>query len=214
MTPDTITQRRWHGVSKGDPAETPAERRRRLRRAERLSSDDNIRWFALRVVSQTELWVAKHLRWQGATAVVPVHRSWRRLHRYAKAKRPRERVLIPGYVWIALASPEPWADVLCWDYVKSVVSFGGDPLAMRTSQVKKILNDEENDVFADNDLWKNMRSYGEYNLGDNVEFDHGPFSGYKGKVVDLNSKDARVLIEFFGTEREIKVPVDACVKAA
>lgn len=189
----------------------PARQRRRKRFIASIEDRD---WYALRVRAQTERSVASRLRWQGACAVVPVHRSWRRQNRYTKSKARRERPIMPGYVWIALPDPANWHDVLCWDYVFSVVSFDGRPLPMNKKQVEKMLTDERNGLFADDDLWRNMKSYGEYTIGDEVEFDGSGFQGMRGKVVDITEAEAKVLIRFLGSERVVTAPVDACQKYA
>ena len=121
---------------------------------------------------------------------------------------------MPGYVWIGMSQPIPWWQLLGREDIFSVVSFGGAPAPMDAVQVVRMLADESKGVFADSDDWRNMRSGREYSIGDEVEFEAQGFEGFTAKVIDLNARDARLLFEMFGTEREITVPVGACSKVA
>lgn len=175
---------------------------------------DRLCWFAFRVKPQTERKVAQQLRWQGMKAVVPVFRAWRRINRYAKTKTPRERPIMPGYIWVGFVGDVPWWRLLGREDVFSVVSFAGVPACMDRSQVARMLADERRGVYADSDDWRNMRSGFEYKVGETVEFEAQGFEGFTGKVVHLNARDARILFEMFGAEREITVPVEACSRVA
>lgn len=178
-------------------------------------SAETLSWYAFRVEPQTERRVARHLRWQDMTAVVPVFRSWRLKNRYAKAKVQRERPIMPGYVWVGFDGNVPWWRLLGREDVFSVVSFSGLPAMLDASQVARMLSDERRGLYADSDDWRNMRSGREYKLGDLVEIETGPFTGFKGKVVDLTDTETELFFKqaLLG-KNTMRVPVDVCSKVA
>lgn len=184
MTPDTITQRRWH---------------------------------AFRVKPQKELWVARMLRRSDYRCAVPVRRKFRK-----RAFKGAERVyrpvpLMPGYVWIGFEGRVPWHDLFSADryYMLSVVGFNGRPAEMCPYQVERMLSNQRNGVYADDLLWRKMRTNTEYKPGDPVELDTPGFEGWKGKCIDITNEDKAIVeLMIFGSVREIEVPVEAAVRAA
>jgi len=174
-------------------------------------------WYAFRVLSQDELKVARILRDAGFSAVVPVKHVYRRRNRYAKARTLHRFPLMYGYVLMAFDTPQiPWHRLMDYNFLRGVVGVAGKPATLDQARVEAILMDEDRGHFTDSDLFKNMRTYHEYNVGDTVEVDAKGFDGLKGRVVNITPDGERAVVRvpFFGSEFDVEMPVDAAVKSA
>ncbi|MEL6257566.1 MAG: transcription termination/antitermination NusG family protein [Pseudomonadota bacterium] len=175
-------------------------------------------WFAFRVEPQKERLAAQMVRNGGVFATVPLAQKWRRKNRFQKKRQAVKYPVMSGYILARLEGETlfdmPWRTVFSPHLVKSVVGANDRPLELSAQQVDNFLLKERNGVFSDATIFKNMRTHGEFELGDLVEFTAQGFEGCKGRVVGLTEREARILAPFLGGEREIRAPVDACCKAA
>jgi transcription antitermination factor NusG len=174
-------------------------------------------WYAFRVLSQDELKVSRILRDAGFSAVVPVKHVYRRRNRYAKSRTLHRFPLMYGYVLMAFETPQiPWHRLMDYSFLRGVIGIAGRPAVLEQKRVEEILMDEDRGHFTDSDLFKNMRTYHEYNVGDTVEVDAMGFDGVKARVISITPDGERAVVRvpFFNSERDVEIPVDVAVKSA
>lgn len=170
-------------------------------------------WYALRVSPQKEFVVQRILSNCHYLAVAPAKSEWRKLNKYRKGKRRVEYPVMYGYVLIAFpqGAQPPWFNILNFHIVNSVVGFNGRPLKLE--YVEDALARWGQSLSAP-EIQKYMRTHGEFAVGDEVQVFAGGIDGVHGKVLDINEREAKVLMKFLGSEYEVRAPLDGCVKAA
>lgn len=187
---------------------------------------DGLRWYALRVKSTHELRIAGLLRDLGYHASVPVRQVYRKRSRYQRNLRQHAKVrrmfpVMYGYILIGFKIGQPinWYQLLSQTFVSGVVCADGverGPTCLSAGQVRDLLQRETDGMFVDQELFARMQTHGEYLPGDSVEVYCGGFDGLQATVVDVPEGGNYVVlsVEFLGATRQIKAPVDQCVKAA
>lgn len=171
-------------------------------------------WFAFRVPPQKELRAAKILRDKGFRAVVPVARKWRRKNRFQKCRTIQQYPLMYGYVLMRFEGAVPWFELFSLSFIQGVVGFDGKPGVLDTQQVEDMLDAENGGAFSDDDLFQNMRTYGEYSKGDNVHVFAGGLDGLLGKVLAIRPDKVTVEVPLFNSKVRMTIPPDGAVKAA
>lgn len=126
-------------------------------------------------------------------------------------KKVRKEKIYPGYLYLEIDFPEVgWKDV-CASIrrVRGVNGFVGTeanehPKPMRTSEVRQVLQ-QAGELPGE----KNVRIKQNFEVGDQVKINEGPFSGFSGKVegVDASKNKLDISVQLFG--RATTVTLDA-----
>lgn len=188
----------------------------------RIDQND-LRWFALRCQPQKEQTAVRVLRTQDLLVCIPTETRWRRRGHYDKVKTERKFAAMPGYVLIGWGPGEiPWWSALRFAVITSVVGYRPpaskndphpkfQPLQLETLEVERML---EKDLLTAPGFYKFMRTWGEYNPGDQVRVVNGPYEGWESKVVAVRDGEAIIRLTVLGAERDVSVPAQNLEKAA
>lgn len=172
-------------------------------------------WFLFSVRPTFERQAQTVLQRCGYSVAVPCVAHWRRKTRHQKSRQKVLYPAIPSYVLVGFSEqPIPWLRFQRMPFVGAPVGFDGKPAQLDSEQVARFLVHPKFDEKSLSELFRNMRTYHEYDVGDLVELDAPGFDGVRGRVVELDRRNARILIPMFGSERQVSVPVDAAIKVA
>lgn len=168
-------------------------------------------WYALRVVSRQEAFVAKALKEADLTGYVPQHITEAK---FARRKATRSRPLLSGYVLADLPDDEAIAAAM---EIQGVVR-GAHRIPLRALDIGALVLFEACHVF--DETWKPPKAKGKryshrWKRGDRVRVLGGPFEGHVGTVKRAHNK-TRMEVEFvlFGRAQEVVVEHRALEMAA
>lgn len=159
-------------------------------------------WFALRVAPMKEFAIEQILQKRGVTAFCPTETKWRRVG--AKKKRtPVQRAMLPRYIMIRY--PDPWAIVRAMQDrgVCGVVCFAGVPAEIPEHSIAWLAKRSGAAVPT-----RHVPVHRAFAPGDRVEIVSGPFQGWCVELKEIKGEVGRVLLELFGTERQVPVRLD------
>jgi transcription antitermination factor NusG len=167
---------------------------------------NQLAWYALRVLSQREDMVKKHLIYRGHKAYTKLEK---RFGKWTNGKRTeKEYVAAPGYVFLG-ASGNPWMEVHNCHLIRSVVSVDNRPAQLNPEKLGAFL---EFDDFNLPDYFKFFREP-PFVVGDTVRIDHPSYEGFELPVRDIRNHEAIFSLVMFGRETELKIPVNQCFKS-
>lgn len=162
-------------------------------------------WYAFRVSPQKEFAAVDVLRRRGVSATVPYEVRFLRSRQSKNKKVERSYPLLVGYVLADL--PDPWAIghvMRLTDLVKSVVGFAGVPAILDGGQVDRMLRQSGQQI-------ANVRSVNTRKSlakGDEAILNGYGFAAYPVRVEEIKGARAMILIEMFGTSRQVAVRLD------
>ena len=164
-------------------------------------------WYAVQAHRRAEHKASLHLSRQGFRAYLPhylAQRSHARRHDWV------EKPLFPGYLFVHLdLGRDRWRAVYSTVGVRSLVSAGGQPLAVPIEVIEEIRAREDSRGFV---LLGSGRAF---HRGDRVRFTEGPFVDVTG-LFDSRSDEERVvvLLDLLGGQVRVNVPHRAIMAAA
>lgn len=163
-------------------------------------------WYALRVAPQAEFVVAHLLRRRGVVAWAPCLTKWVRAEAYRRAvKRAVRRPLLPGYVFVKLASAYVWQVIRGVTGVLGAVCLEGRPWPLRPAEIAKVRHASSRLRARERD--RAMPTNRAFEVGDVVEVLDGPLEAVQMRVVEIADGEARALMAFLGVEREVQISV-------
>lgn len=167
----------------------------------------DLAWYALRVLSQREDMVKKHLIYRGHRAYTKLER---RFGKWTNGKRSeKEYVAAPGYVFLG-ATSNPWMEVHTCHLIRSVVSVNGMPALLDGRKLAQFL---EFDDFSLPDYFRFFRT-NPFQVGDVVRIDHPSFQGFELPVKDIRNHEVIFDLVILNQTMELKIPLEQCFKAA
>lgn len=171
------------------------------------AATEGLSWYALRVTSQREDMVRKHLIHRGHKAFT---KRERRYGKWINGKRTdKEYVAAPGYVFMGCEG-NPWMEVHNCHLIRSVVSWGGRPAALDPNGLADFLGFDD---FSLPDYFRFFRE-APFAIGDLVSIDSPSFEGFELRVKDIQRGEAIFSLVMMGRETEARFPVSQCFKAA
>lgn len=177
-------------------------------------TDESLRWYALRVLSQREQMVMKILRYDGLRAHIKTETRLRRRSKKDKMRLKIEYCAAPGYVFVGLPAndDDPWRLVRKLHLIRSVVSKEGRPAVLN---IPKLIAFLDFDDFSVPDYFKYFKTNEEpdFGIGDTVRVVSGPFQGFQLPVQEIRPGEAIFHLVMFDKTVEVPVPVADCVKA-
>lgn len=116
----------------------------------------------------------------------------------------KERIFTPGYIYVEAALTGEIPHILRG--ITNVIGFlgdtkGGDPTAMRQSEVNRILG--KVDELANKDEEFDIPYY----VGESVKVTDGPFNGFTGTIEEVNTekKKLKVMVKIFGRKTPVEL---------
>ena len=173
------------------------------------TAENDLSWYALRVISQREDMVKKHLIYRGHQAYT---KRERRFGKWINGKRTdKEYVAAPSYVFIGTYG-NPWAEVHNCHLIRTVVSYNGRPAQLHPKGLSDFLGFDD---FNLPDYFRHFR-YMEaaFKVGEMVTIDNPAFAGFELRVKDIQRGEAIFDLVMMGRETELRIPVSECSKAA
>ena len=168
-------------------------------------------WYALKCERQKEKLAARILRASGYEASAVVRVELRRRTGRCKTRQPTEIVKAPGYVFAVLPSDDELWKLRRFHLIHGYIACNGRPAHFDARKLERFLRYERPE-FADHERF--MRTRQTFGVGDVVTALEGPLADHDLKVIDLQGREARVLVKLFGRELDVLVPVIDCQKVA
>jgi transcription antitermination factor NusG len=169
---------------------------------------ERLHWYALLVPPQKEFIAQRILHAKGLPTFVPVERKWRRKNKFTKTKELKTYALAPRYVFIGFRLGERlWFDLFNMHVISGVVGLHGVPKEIPNEAMVSLISRYANGLVAP-DVQRFMRTRREFKAGDKVEIVEGPFAGHKVNVQEIVGSKATIVLELFGTEKNVSVGLD------
>ncbi len=173
-------------------------------------SENSKKWYVLRAIGGKEKKVKEYIENEIANGdlkgfVDQVLIPTEKVYQIRNGKKiSKERNFFPGYVLIEAALVGEVTHTL--RNFPNVIGFlgdtkGGDPVAMRQSEVNRILG--RVDELAETDEEMNIP----YVMGETVKVIDGPFNGFNGTIEEINEekKKLQVMVKIFGRKTPLEL---------
>jgi transcriptional antiterminator NusG len=168
------------------------------------------KWYVVRAISGKEKKVKEHIeaevsfhgfKDQVAQVIIPTEKVYQ--IRNGK-KVSKERSYLPGYVILEAELVGELPHII--KGVNGVIGFlgetkGGDPVALRVSEVNRILG--KVDELAESNEELNIP----FIVGENVKVIDGPFNSFTGVIEEINEekKKLKVMVKIFGRKTPLEL---------
>lgn len=167
-------------------------------------------WYAFRVTPQKEFATVDVLRRRGVSATVPYEVKYLRKTLTRKKAVAKAYPLLVGYVLADLPGPHAIYSVMNLSYlIKSVVGFSGVPAILNQCQVERMMAQSGQQI-ANRQSVNTRRSLAK---GDDAILNGHGFAAYPVRVEEIKGARAMVLIEMFGTTRQVAVRLETLAAA-
>lgn len=173
-----------------------------------LADAQKLLWYALLTPPGREFVAQKILRRYGLRTFVPIRREWRRKNKFVKTKELHSYPVAPRYVFAGFQRRVPlWFDLFNLPVISGVVGLEGEPSPIRGEAMSRLIQKTAGGLNAPA-VQKFMRTHHEFAVGQTVEVIDGPFEGRKVPVVAIRGARASLMLQLFGAEMEIELPMD------
>lgn len=181
-----------------------------------LEALGELHWFLVRVPSTKEFVLERILDDNGVIAFVPIERRFNRQNGYAKKRKELRFPLMPGYLLVGFVQPTEaaWATVLRFSLVRGVIGNQGQPVRVPSVQIVQMLQRHTAKEFIAPRAGKWMRSSRDFVPGDTVEVLDGPFAGQIFELSAVKGDSAVMVVEMFGGEKKMSVPLSGLGRVA
>jgi len=160
-----------------------------------MVSQENLRWFALRIRSKHEVMVATALHSKGYEEFLPLYRSRRRWSdRFKETHRP----LFPGYVFCRF-DVNRRLPILVTPAVMLIVGSGKTPLPVDDAEIATLQSIVKSGLKAQ--PWPFLQ------VGQRVRIDQGALEGIEGVLLGLR-KPHRLVVSVTLLQRSVAVEID------
>lgn len=179
-------------------------------------------WYVFRTPPQREVYCTHLLRQYGLDVICLMRPEFKRAHRRHKIASIPKRQPVPAlrpYIFIDMAPRMAWQRLhLCPVEVRPVGINGKPPKPLSDSGVAYISKPQRG-LWWDTEAPKSLSSDStgpDFGIDDLVVIYGAGMDGLRARVIDIDqdSYEAKVLLPLFGSEREVKIPFNAAVKAA
>ncbi len=174
-------------------------------------SKQAIQWYAVRVTQEAQRkrkfnntqppeFVGKMiLERRGFNVFLPTKKVYRRKNKYSREKHLVKFPLMVGWMFVGWpADQDKWHELFKLRMVSSVAGVQGRPFQIPQSVMNDLF---KRFGYRAPDQERFMRTHHEFKVGDDVRVIGGPFDGQVVQVTELEGPKARVLMEFFGSQR-------------
>ena len=160
-----------------------------------MDQNDRQQWYAVRVRSQHEDVVARHLRVRGLETFLPLYRSH---HRWSDRFKEVELPLFPGYVFCQF-DPANRLPVLTVPGVVHLVGAGKKPLPIDETEIAAIRAATSSGLPTQ--PWPFLE------IGQKVKIEYGPLCGIEGILLGFRSHQ-RLVLSITLLQRSVAVEIN------
>jgi|SRR5215475_7861830 len=160
-----------------------------------MSQNSNYRWYAIRVKSQHEDLVARHLNVRGFESFLPLYK---RQHRWSDRFREIDVPLFPGYVFCHFDAKNR-LPVLTVPGVVHVVGVGKNPIAIDDNEIGAIQTTVKHGLSRQ--PWPYLE------VGQQVRIENGPLCDIEGILVGFRG-NRRLVLSISLLQRSVAVEID------
>ena len=140
---------------------------------------------------------------QGFDFFIPTKTVWRRISKYSKDKQQIKLPIMPGWIFVAWTNQENhWAKLFSTNIIIGIAGIKNQPIKIPNSKIKYLKSQYTNVKAPKQEQF--MKSNLEYNIGETVTIDEGPFTGQNVNVIDINGPTATILMDILGAKQTIK----------
>ena len=157
-------------------------------------------WHAFRSHIKCELRAQDGIKELGFDVFVPLESRWIiRRRRKLKVESP----LFTGYGFVKFDIIEnEWPKINNVDGVEGLLSNNRVPVRVPEREIDQLKLAQKFGLFD------RTKKPSPFKLGDKVQIEEGPFSGFIGKVIKARTADRiNILLNFFGSTREVEFPL-------
>lgn len=160
-----------------------------------MSEHHSLHWYAVRVRSQREDMVARHLRVRGLESFLPLYKE---KHRWSDRFKEIEMPLFPGYVFCQF-NPVNRLPVLTVPGVVHVVGTGKNPTPIDENEMAALRVAVKSGFLAK--PWPFLE------VGQKVRIESGPLSGAEGILLGFRGQQ-RIVLSVTLLQRSVAVEID------
>jgi transcription antitermination factor NusG len=160
-----------------------------------VSQNNSFHWYAIRVRSQNEDLVARHLRVRGLESFLPVHKQQ---HRWSDRFKEIELPLFPGYVFCQF-DPLNRLPVLTVPGVVHVVGTGKTPVPIDEDEIAAIQAAVKSGFSTQ--PWPFVE------IGQRVRIEYGPLCGIEGLLLGFRGHH-RIVLSITLLQRSVTVEIN------
>lgn len=161
-----------------------------------MGQEMNLHWYAVRVRSQHEDMVTRHLRVRGLEAFLPLYRSQ---HRWSDRFKEVELPLFPGYVFCQFDA-ENRLPVLTVPGVVQLIGVGKKPLPIDESEIVAIQSAAKSGFPTQPCPF--------LKIGQKVKIEHGPLCGMEGILIGHRGHQ-RLVLSITLLQRSVAVEINS-----
>jgi transcription antitermination factor NusG len=161
----------------------------------RMVQENSLQWYAVRVRSQHEDMVTRHLRVRGLEAFLPLYRCQ---HRWSDRFKEVELPLFPGYVFCQFDAANRLA-VLTVPGVVQLVGVGKKPLPIDETEIAGIQSATKSGFATQ--PWQFLK------IGQKVRIEHGPLCGIEGILIGHRGHQ-RLVLSITLLQRSVAVEIN------
>lgn len=188
-----------------------------------MSTVPEIIWYAVRVKPQQRTYpsqgkaepakapflIERQLQLRGFEVWMPRQTVYRFVNGTAVKRRKKIEVPRPILVgWIFVGWPRGenrWRVLFDTPGVVAVAGADGRPAPIRDGALRQFARRFGGGLLTAHERERFMRSRAEFSPGRDVRLLADPFAGFVGKVVSVKNRQARVLLNLLGSEREVVI---------
>lgn len=179
-----------------------------------MVENEQMNWYAVRVQNNKEKSVLEklknELRWQKmesilGNSIIPTEKT---IVKRGNKKVLREKVIIPGYIFIQTTSVGELTNL--FKSINGASGFvrtrAGEVSPMKTEEISKLLEEQE----KSNSLTLDKM----FLVGDTVKIIEGAFSSFVGKVItsDKNTGKLKIEVSIFGRSTPVELTTEQVIK--
>ncbi len=148
------------------------------------------------------------LRRAGFEVFLPVKKVLRRKNRFTPEKTHVTQPLLADWLFVGWrADIDRWNELMDLEVISGVMGTGGRPAAIPSDRVARLMRQ-----WGGGRLSRECKKMAEqpqpYNPGEVVKVPDGPFVDFDFKIVDVTARAARGVINIFGRETPLEVPIE------
>ncbi len=181
--------------------------------------DVQLDWYAFVTAPQKEYTCAHILRRRGIATFIPTETRWRSTNRYTKSRNLKEEMAFPVvprhlFAGFPAGTMPPWYWLGDFPLILGVIGHKGRPHKANRAQFCKFAPVYANGSLRAPPEQRHMRTREEFGVGDNVEILDGPFRDHQVRVIEINGNMATVVLQLFGTDRQVPMALETMSKVA
>lgn len=162
-------------------------------------------WFALKTEPQKEFAAVRILQRLGYTVFLPIEDKTRRSRGRVRKRFVVTYPMMRSYVFCHFDGHPPWFRIARLNVIIGVVGFDGRPAAIPDLAIVKLMATSGQSI----PHRRSVNTHKALKTGDMAEIISGQFFGQIVPVTGLRGQKAKIMLELFGTKREVDIPLSS-----